>query len=62
MSWIHVDDLVELFAFVLNEPNLAGPVNGTAPEPVTNQRVYARELAGQRIHRPAVHAGAGVRA
>lgn len=34
VSWIHVDDLVELIAFVLGEKTLAGPINATAPTPV----------------------------
>jgi uncharacterized protein (TIGR01777 family) len=34
VSWIHVDDLLELFLFVLDEQTLAGPVNATAPAPV----------------------------
>jgi uncharacterized protein (TIGR01777 family) len=33
VSWIHVDDLVALMLFVLDEETLAGPVNATAPAP-----------------------------
>jgi uncharacterized protein (TIGR01777 family) len=36
VSWIHVDDLTGLFLLALDNPNAAGPINGTAPEPVTN--------------------------
>ena len=36
VSWIHVDDLARLFVLVLDRPDVAGPINGTAPEPVTN--------------------------
>lgn len=36
VSWIHVDDLAGLFLLALDRPDAAGPINGTAPEPVTN--------------------------
>ena len=50
MSWIHLDDLVELLLFLLNEA-AGGPVNATAPQPVTN-REFARTL-GRALCRPA---------
>lgn len=49
VSWIHVDDLVELIVFVLDHPDARGPINATAPGPVTNA-VLTREL-GKRLHR-----------
>ncbi|MEK7406872.1 MAG: TIGR01777 family oxidoreductase [Acidobacteriota bacterium] len=52
MSWIHLDDLVELIRFAILEPALSGPVNATAPNPVTN-REFTRELAAA-LHRPAI--------
>ncbi len=36
VSWIHLDDLVGLFLLALDRPDARGPINGTAPEPVTN--------------------------
>lgn len=36
MSWIHVDDVAGLFVHALQHPNAQGPINGTAPEPLTN--------------------------
>jgi uncharacterized protein len=36
MSWIHIDDIVGLFIHALDRPDAIGPINGTAPEPVTN--------------------------
>ncbi len=33
MSWIHTDDLVSAMVFALGNPDLAGPVNATAPNP-----------------------------
>jgi uncharacterized protein (TIGR01777 family) len=50
MSWIGRDDLIRLLAHVIATPSLAGPVNATAPEPVTN-RTFARELA-RALRRP----------
>jgi uncharacterized protein (TIGR01777 family) len=52
MSWIHLDDLVGLLLSALNDQALKGPVNGTAPNPVTNAD-FTHTL-GEVIHRPAV--------
>ena len=51
MPWIHVDDLVELFLHVART-DASGPVNGTAPNPVTNQ-VFTKTL-GHVLHRPTI--------
>jgi uncharacterized protein (TIGR01777 family) len=52
VSWIERDDLVRLIAHILATPNLRGPVNATAPEPVRNA-TFAREL-GRSLRRPAL--------
>jgi hypothetical protein len=52
VSWIAMDDLLEIFAYLLATPSLAGPVNCTAPQPVTN-REFAAAL-GHVLGRPAV--------
>lgn len=52
MSWVHPEDVLGLFLFALEHPELRGPVNVTAPEPVTNAE-FSREL-GAALHRPAV--------
>jgi uncharacterized protein (TIGR01777 family) len=44
VSWIHRDDLTELLLFALDTPAVAGPVNATAPGPVSNAE-FSRELA-----------------
>ena len=36
MSWIHHDDLIGQILFAIDTPNFSGPLNGTAPRPVTN--------------------------
>ena len=52
MSWIERDDLVRLMAHVIARPGLSGPINATAPIPVTNE-TFTEELA-RRLHRPAL--------
>ncbi len=51
-SWIHLHDVVELFAFAIESPAVDGVLNGVAPEPVTNAEL-TRELA-RVLGRPAV--------
>jgi hypothetical protein len=51
MSWIHLDDLVSLIRFLIENP-ISGPVNATAPHPVTNAD-FTRGLA-VALHRPAL--------
>ena len=36
MSWVSLTDEVGAIRFVIDRPDLAGPVNSTAPHPVTN--------------------------
>jgi uncharacterized protein (TIGR01777 family) len=50
-SWIHHADLVGLFLLALDRPEATGPLNGTAPTPLTN-RDFSRAL-GHALHRPA---------
>lgn len=52
ISWIAPDDLVRLYLAALDDPRWTGPVNATAPEPVTN-REFAHAL-GRVLHRPAL--------
>jgi len=51
MSWIHRDDLIRLISHCIARPDLSGPVNGTAPQPVRN-REFVRSL-GKALRRPA---------
>lgn len=50
MSWITVADQVAALRFLIND-GLSGPVNLTAPEPVTNAAFTA--AVGRAVHRPA---------
>ena len=52
ISWIERDDLIRLIAHVIATPRLTGPVNATAPQPVTNAQ-FAAALA-HALHRPAL--------
>ena len=49
--WIHIGDLSALFVHAL-ETGVEGPLNGTAPNPVTNAE-FTRAL-GHALHRPAI--------
>lgn len=52
MSWIHRIDWIEMVRWIVETPAVTGPVNVTAPAPVTN-REFARAL-GRAMRRPAV--------
>ncbi|HEY3221959.1 MAG TPA: TIGR01777 family oxidoreductase [Gemmatimonadales bacterium] len=52
LSWITLDDALNAIVYALVTSRLAGPVNVTAPSPVTN-REFARTL-GKVLGRPAV--------
>jgi uncharacterized protein (TIGR01777 family) len=52
MSWIERDDLVRLIAHVIARSDIIGPINATAPIPVTNSK-FTEELA-RRLRRPAI--------
>jgi uncharacterized protein (TIGR01777 family) len=44
LSWIHIVDMVRLIEFCIQNEAIQGPVNATAPNPVTN-REFGRALA-----------------
>ena len=49
-SWISLQDLVNIFLYLMEHENISGPVNCTSPHPVTN-REMTRAL-GHALHRP----------
>jgi uncharacterized protein (TIGR01777 family) len=51
LPWIHADDVVGLYLAALDDAAWEGPINATAPTPVTN-RDFSRAL-GRALHRPA---------
>lgn len=50
MPWVHRDDVVSLVLHALGTGAASGPLNATAPEPVTNAE-FTRAL-GRALHRP----------
>ncbi len=50
MSWIHLDDLLRLIVFCLENQSARGAINAVAPQPVTN-KVFSLVLA-QVLRRP----------
>ena len=49
-SWIALTDMVRALRFVLDHDDLAGPVNATGPNPLTNAEVT--RVLGATLHRP----------
>ena len=52
MSWIHVDDVIALIRFSLDNSAARGPMNATSPHPVRNAE-FTEQLAAA-LHRPAI--------
>jgi uncharacterized protein len=52
LAWIGLDDLLDIYLRAVLDPQLSGPVNAVAPEPVRNID-YTRTLA-RVLHRPAL--------
>jgi uncharacterized protein len=51
MSWVHIDDEVGILLWALDNDEVSGVVNSTAPNPVTN-REFSQAI-GRALHRPA---------
>ena len=49
-SWIDLSDLVRAYLFVLEHPDLSGPINFTAPQPVRNAELA--QAMGKVLHKP----------
>ncbi len=52
ISWIALEDLVDIILFSVENSSLKGPVNAVSPHPMTNAE-FTKTLAGV-LHRPAV--------
>lgn len=50
MSWIHIDDFCAAIAFIIAQEQISGPVNITAPVPLSNQQ-FMQQLRN-RCHIP----------
>ncbi len=49
-SWVHRDDVVGIMKYALENESVSGPINATAPNPVTNKEFSAS--LGKAIGRP----------
>jgi uncharacterized protein (TIGR01777 family) len=50
MSWIHIDDLVRLYIYAIENEKLSGVYNAVSPEPVSNKKLIlqlARHTRGK---------------
>ena len=54
-SWIHIDDVVGSVRFIRDNPDIAGPVNLAAPDPIDNATLMEtlRRLVGAPVGLPA---------
>ena len=52
VAWIHPEDLVGMMLAALDDERWSGPVNATAPEPVSNRELS--HALGRALHRPAL--------
>ena len=57
-SWIHMEDLTNIYLFLLEEQDIAGPINCTSPNPVRNLELTKAigEVLGKPTFMPAVPA------
>jgi uncharacterized protein (TIGR01777 family) len=52
VPWVHLDDVIGAMLFCLDDEAARGPINLTAPEPVTNKELS--KALGRVLRRPAV--------
>ncbi len=52
MPWIHIDDLVGIILYCIDNNNVSGAINGASPNPVTNQ-IFTKTF-GKVLKRPAI--------
>ncbi len=50
MSWVHIDDLVEMIVYAIENPSVEGPVNAVSPNPVNNSDFT--KILGRVLQRP----------
>jgi uncharacterized protein len=51
-SWVHIDDVISAFSFLVESQNQRGTYNLTAPNPVTNEKFT--EAIGRQLKRPSL--------
>ncbi|MGB9696732.1 MAG: TIGR01777 family oxidoreductase [Ignavibacteria bacterium] len=52
MPWIHIEDLIRLFIFAVENSSLHGAINACSPNPVTNEE-FSRTIAAV-LHKPCI--------
>ena len=52
MTWIHIDDLIGIIVYCLENAAVQGAINCTAPNPVTNTE-FTKAL-GNALNRPTI--------
>jgi uncharacterized protein (TIGR01777 family) len=52
VPWVHIDDVIGAIRFALGDSEVQGPINVTAPSPVTNAN-FSKAL-GHALKRPAI--------
>ncbi|UCE48478.1 MAG: TIGR01777 family oxidoreductase, partial [Phycisphaerales bacterium] len=52
LGWVHIDDVIGVIRFLVENANCEGPFNVTVPEPTRSKDFY--DALGKAIHRPAV--------
>ncbi len=57
-SWIHMNDLADIYLYLLDEQDISGPINCMAPNPVQNRELTKAigEVLGRPTFMPAVPA------
>jgi uncharacterized protein len=50
--WVHIDDLVGIFLFAIDNGNVHGVLNGSSPLPVT-MKIFSKKL-GKVLKRPSI--------
>lgn len=52
VSWIHIDDLVSAFEFIIKTPELSGAINFTTPHSLSNSE--QTKILGDVLNRPTI--------
>lgn len=52
VSWIHIEDLISAFMFIIKTPAINGSINFTTPFPLSNR--FQTEILGQLLNRPTI--------
>jgi len=49
VSWVHIDDFCKAVEFILEDENLSGPINITAPEPLSNEEFMMKLRKAMKV-------------